>query len=190
MALNYAAVAVEHREILLTNKPRQMLEASPKGTVPVLVLPDGRVIDESVDVMRWALAQRDPDRWWQDDLEEVSNGLVAENDHIFKKHLDRYKYADRHPEHPPTYYRAAAEKFLCVLEEKLDLGAYLVNERMTFADVAVFPFIRQFALVDKPWFEQAPYPRVQAWLQDFLDSELFLAVMTKFPLWREERPDD
>ena len=190
MALKYAGVAVEQREILLRDKPRAMLRASPKGTVPVLVLPDGGIIDESADVMRWALSQRDPDQWWRNDLRPAGDSLVTENDEVFKKHLDRYKYADRHPGQPQSHYRAAAEKFLRVLEGKLVTTPHLLDARMTFADVALFPFIRQFALVDKAWFEQAPYPCLQAWLQAFLESKLFLAVIRKIPVWREDRSDD
>lgn len=186
MALQYASVDVELREVLLRDKPVAMLEASAKGTVPVLVLPDGRVIDESADVMRWALEKRDPDRWLQEDLEAETVGLVNENDFIFKPHLDRYKYADRHPEQPQAVYRGEAEKFLRLLEQKLTLNTYLVTGRPTFADIAIFPFIRQFAFVDKAWFDQAPYPKLQGWLQGFLDSDLFLSVMTKFPRWEED----
>ena len=190
MALVYAGVTVEQREVLLRDKPRPMLQASPKGTVPVLVLTDGRVIDESADVMRWALAQNDPDGWWRDDLEQMSNGLVEENDLAFKQHLDRYKYADRHPEHAPSHYRDAAAKFLFQLEQRLAVTRYLLGDRMRFADVAIFPFVRQFAFVDKPWFDQAPYPGLQAWLQSFLDSKLFTNVMKKNPTWCEDPTDD
>lgn len=186
MALQYASVNVELREVLLRDKPVAMLEASAKGTVPVLVLPDGRVIDESYDVMRWALAKSDPDSWWQQDLEPETDELVNENDFVFKQHLDRYKYADRHPEQPQSYYRGKAERFLQLLEQKLTLNTYLLTGQPTFADIAVFPFIRQFAFVDKAWFDQAPYPKLQGWLQAFLDSELFLSVMTKFPRWEED----
>lgn len=190
MALVYAGVTLEQREILLRDKPLSMLRASPKGTVPVLVLPDGKVIDESADVMRWALAQNDPDDWWRDDLEQLSNGLVEENDLVFKLHLDRYKYADRHPEHAPSHYRDAAAIFLSQLEQRLAVTRYLLSDRMRFADVAIFPFVRQFAFVDKPWFDRAPYPGLQAWLQSFLDSKLFTNVMKKTPAWREEPTDD
>ena len=186
MTLQYASVEVELREVLLRDKPGAMLEASPKGTVPVLVLPDGRVIDESVDVMHWALMQRDPDCWWQEGLESETNDLVEQNDLVFKKFLDRYKYADRYPEHPQSFYRDKAENFLRLLEQKLTMGPCLLASRPTFSDVAIFPFVRQFAFVDKTWFDQAPYPKLQAWLQAFLDSTLFSGVMTKFPRWQED----
>jgi glutathione S-transferase len=186
MALDYANITVELREVLLKDKPPSMLKASAKGTVPVLVLADGTVIDESEDLMRWALAQHDPDNWWRLELESATNELVDENDHVFKKHLDHYKYADRYPELPQSAYRARAEVFLSKLEEKLGLQRFLVADQFTFSDVAIFPFIRQLAFVDKSWFDQAPYPRLQAWLAVFLDSNLFLNVMTKFPSWRED----
>jgi glutathione S-transferase len=186
MALNYADIEVELREVLLRDKPHSMLRASAKGTVPVLVLPDGTVIDESADLMRWALSQRDPENWWRNALESASNELVNENDHVFKQHLDHYKYADRYPELPQSAYRAKAEVFLRKLEHRLDLQRFLMDERLTFSDVAIFPFVRQFALVDKAWFDQAPYPQLQAWLATFLDSDLFLNAMTKFPRWRED----
>lgn len=186
MTLNYAGVMVELREILLKDKPRSMLQVSKKGTVPVLVLPDGRVIDESVDVMHWALEQRDPDNWWCDDSATTTNNLVEENDLVFKKHLDHYKYADRYPQRPATFYRGEAEKFLRQLEQKLGLHRYLMAEQPGFADVAIFPFVRQFAYVDKAWFDQAPYPRLQTWLQSFLDSDLFISVMEKSPRWCED----
>jgi len=185
MALDYAGITVELREVLLRDKPRSMLLASTKGTVPVLVLPDGRVIDESVDLMRWALTQGDPEHWWRHDLEAATNSLVEENDHVFKKHLDRYKYADRYPEQPQSFYRAKAEMFLRQLEQKLVLTRYLLDDRITFSDVAIFPFVRQFAFVDKGWFDSAPYPKLNAWLQSFLDSDLFLSVMTIYPRYED-----
>ena len=186
MALSYAAIELQLREILLRHKPPSMLLASAKATVPVLVLPDGSVIDESVQIMRWALTQRDPDHWWRSDLEDRTQALVEENDFVFKAQLDRYKYADRYPQFPQSHYRAEAEKFLLHLEQRLELHRYLLDGQLTFADVAVFPFIRQFALVDKPWFDRAAYPRLRAWLGWFLDSDLFADVMIKHPLWSED----
>lgn len=186
MTLDYASIAVELREVLLRDKPRSMLLASAKGTVPVLILPDGRVIDESADLMHWALAQRDSEHWWRSDLEAGTNCLVEENDFVFKKHLDLYKYADRYPQQPQSYYRSEAEKFLLQLEKKLVLSRYLMDDRLTFSDVAIFPFVRQFAFVDKAWFDSAPYPRLQAWLQSFLESDLFSGAMTKHPRWCED----
>jgi len=185
MALYYAAIRVELREVFLAEKPQSLLEASSKGTVPVILLPDGRVLDQSIDIMHWALAANDPDRWWQDALAVETDALIEENDFSFKAHLDHYKYWERFPARKQKHYRKQAEKFLLQLEHKLGRQQYLVADAMTFADVAIFPFVRQFAFVDKPWFDQAPYPNLQLWLQSLLASPLFLKVMSKFPVWRE-----
>lgn len=185
MTLHYAGIQVELREVLLKDKPASMLAVSSKGTVPVLILPDGQVMDESYDVMRWALANRDPDHWWLSDRENEINELIQFNDHEFKTHLDHYKYFDRFPEHPKEYYRAQAENFLSILEEKLTANHYLLDENMCLADIAVFPFIRQFAFVDKAWFDQAHYPNLQRWLAYFLESALFLEVMEKYPVFND-----
>jgi len=186
MALSYSGVSVELREVLLRDMPAALLDCSPKGTVPVLVLEDGRVIEESLDIMRWALATRDPDHWLAVDaatqLADI-NGLVDANDRSFKPQLDRYKYAERYPEQPAAAYRRAGERFLQQLEQRLARTAWLCAGRMTLADVAIFPLVRQFALVDKPWFDAAPYPRLQAWLDGLLESVLFLGVMQKYPQW-------
>ena len=189
MALCYAGVQVELREVLLKDKPAAMLAASSKGTVPVLVLEDGTVLDESYDVMRWALARNDPDGWWDDSLVEQIDKLVWQNDVEFKPWLDRYKYAVGYPEFSAEHYRSQCEQFLQVLEAHLEQQTYLLRETRCFADVAIFPFIRQFAFVDKDWFDSAPYPRLQSWLQALLASELFLGVMAKYPVWQEgDRP--
>lgn len=187
MSLAYAGIEVELREVLLRNKPPAMLQASPKGTVPVLVLPGDRVIDESVDVMRWALDIHDPDHWWSKDDEDQAVELVRQCDFEFKTHLDHYKYADRYPEHPQIIYRQKAECFLAELEQRLENRKYLLHERISYPDVAIFPFIRQFAMVDKPWFDRAPYPKLQTWLESFLSSVLFSSVMTKYPPWQEAK---
>lgn len=185
MALRYAGVQVELREVLLKDKPAAMLAASPKGTVPVLVLEDGTVLDESYDVMRWALAKNDPDGWWDESLAEAIDELVQQNDVEFKPWLDRYKYADRYPEFSAEYYRSQCEQFLQTLEAQLGQYACVLRNTQCFADVAIFPFIRQFALVDRDWFDSAPYPRLRAWLDELLASELFAAVMDKYPVWQE-----
>jgi glutathione S-transferase len=185
MALHYAGVQVELREILLRDKPVSMLAASTKGTVPVLLLPEGTVLDESYDVMRWALEQHDPDGWWSDSFEAEINELIQENDGKFKIHLDHYKYFDRYPEQSMEYYRSQAETFLAVLEKKLTTGRYLLGDSISIADVAIFPFIRQFSFVDKDWFDDVPYPNLQSWLDNFLGSNLFLSVMDKHTVWQE-----
>lgn len=181
MALRYSAVEVAIVEVSLKAKPAEMLALSSKGTVPVLQA-DGRVIDESLEIMNWALAQRDPQGWrLLDDPkgQALTAALIEENDQVFKLHLNRYKYPERHPEHPKEHYRAQGEDFLRRLEVLLETRPFLAVEHQSLADVAVMPFIRQFAHVDRDWFAQAPYPRLQNWLQRFLASELFVAIMAK-----------
>ncbi|MEO1082043.1 MAG: glutathione S-transferase [Pseudomonadota bacterium] len=181
MALAYAGVHVELREVLLRDKPVEMLRLSPKGTVPVLELGDGRVIDESVDVMRWALQQSDPDGW----ALAVSSAepLIEINDGPFKEYLDRYKYADRYPEKAASDYRDLACAHLETLERRLKKAAFLSGDSAGFCDVALFPFIRQFAMVDREWFDVAPYPALRGWLANWLEGELFASVMVKLPRW-------
>jgi len=181
MALRYSAVEVEIVEVSLKAKPAEMLALSSKGTVPVLQV-DGRVIDESLDIMRWALAQQDPDNWRLfGDLEgqALTAALIEENDQVFKLHLNRYKYPERHPEYPQEHYRREGEDFLRRLEALLETRPFLAADHQSLADVALMPFVRQFAHVDREWFAQAPYPRLQDWLQRFLESELFMAIMAK-----------
>jgi len=185
MALRYAAVDYELREVSLGHKPSALLRASSKGTVPVLCLPGGKVIEESLDVMRWALAQHDPDCWLRAEWRAETRSLVEENDWEFKRHLEHYKYWERFPPHPQSYYRIQAEAFLLRLEQCLARNRYLFSADLTFADVAIFPFVRQFALVDKTWFDQAPFPRLQNWLETFLESSVFVEAMRSFPVWQE-----
>ena len=175
MALRYSGVPLSIVEVSLKAKPAEMLAASPKATVPVLVCADGSVIEQSLDIMHWALARHDPDNW----LQPGCAALIEENDTRFKVLLDRYKYAIRYPEHPMEYYRAQGAEFLQRLEDVLARSAYLAGPTLSLADVALAPFVRQFAHVDRDWFEQAPYPRLNAWLERFLASELFSSVMKK-----------
>ena len=175
MALRYSGVPLSIVEVSLKAKPAEMLAASPKATVPVLVCADGSVIEQSLDIMHWALARHDPDNW----LQPGCAALIEENDTRFKMLLDRYKYAIRYPEHPMEYYRAQGAEFLQRLEDVLARSAYLAGPALSLADVALAPFVRQFAHVDRDWFEQAPYPRLNAWLERFLASELFSSVMKK-----------
>jgi glutathione S-transferase len=181
MALRYSGVAVNIVEVSLKAKPAEMLALSSKGTVPVLSV-DGQVIDESLAIMHWALAQNDPQDWLlKDDPvgQQHIAGLIEENDQVFKVHLNRYKYAERYPEQPMTVYRAEGEVFLRRLDELLEGRDYFLAEHPSLADVALMPFVRQFAHVDREWFGQSPYRRLQAWLQRFLESELFIGVMAK-----------
>jgi glutathione S-transferase len=185
MTIIYAGISVELREVLLSQKPPSMLKASPKATVPILQLPDGRVIDESIDVMHWALDHNDTDEWRVAVLENESASLVEQNDFEFKSDLDQYKYSDRYPEHSQTHYRRQGEKFLLALEKRLEKQRFLLADELKFVDVAIFPFVRQFAFVDKRWFDQAPYPNLRKWLQSFLDSILFTGAMNKYPTWQD-----
>jgi len=186
MALHYAQVQVEIREISFNNKPLHMLQVSPKGTVPVLVLADELVVDESLEVMRWALAQQDSEDWLfsnNSGLQRQAFALIAENDGAFKQALDHYKYAVRFPEHPPEFYRTQGEVFLQKLERLLDEKKYLLGQQRSIADVAIFPFVRQFSAVDSAWFGSVQYPALKRWLGDLVASELFLSVMQKHPVW-------
>ncbi|KQM50889.1 glutathione S-transferase [Pseudomonas sp. Leaf15] len=177
LALRYSGVPVHIIEVSLKAKPAEMLALSPKGTVPVLCV-NGRVFEESLEIMQWALAQHDPDDWLLQGDPRVQ-ALIAENDQVFKHHLNRYKYAERYPEQPMEHYRAEGEVFLQKLESLLAGNDYLLAERLSLADAALAPFVRQFAHVDREWFAQTPYKRLQHWLQRFLESPLFVAVMAK-----------
>jgi glutathione S-transferase len=181
MALHISAVEYEHREILLRDKPAEMLKASPKGTVPVVVLPNGRVIDESLDVMHWALAQNDPEGW----LNGVDEALIAANDGPFKAALDRYKYPHRYGLDDATVPRDSALAHLEALNGRLSTSAYLVGDSRTFTDIALFPFVRQFAETDRPWFNAIAFSYLQQWLTKLTSSEVFETIMIKHPLWKQ-----
>jgi glutathione S-transferase len=181
MALRYSGCVVQIHEVSLKAKPPEMLERSPKGTVPVLVL-EGQVLEQSLDIMHWALAQNDPDNWLlidDGDGRRDIQALIEENDHVFKQHLDRYKYFVRHPEYPQEHYRQLGEVFLQKLEARLQHRDFLVTDRLSLADIAVAPFIRQFSVVDPDWFATSPYPKLRGWLDRFTQSALFRAVMVK-----------
>lgn len=186
MALHYAGISVEHREVLLRDKPAEMLAISPKGTVPVLQLPNGKVLEESLDIMYWALSINDPDRWLPEDsaVRSQIDQLIAANDTQFKPQLDRYKYPDRYPEASQIDYRVAAEQTLQGLEERLGQQTYLCAEVMSLADVAIFPFIRQFARVDLDWFALSPYKKLYQWLIQFEGSLRFEQVMQRYPTFK------
>ena len=186
MAIKYASISCELREVILRNKPQTMINLSNKGTVPVLQLMDGSIIDESLGVMLWALEQSDPDNWL--DVEKNDTWLLIEkNDQEFKQYLDQYKYFQRYPEHSQLYYREKAEIFIELLETNLQEhnGIALVSNQLSLADVAIFPFIRQFAHVDWEWFSNSQYKNLISWLLKFEESELFIAVMNKYEQWQE-----
>lgn len=186
LALQYSGVNVELREVVLRDKPVDMLSLSSAGTVPVLELPGENILEESWDIMLWALRQNDPEYWLGRDESLLSNSemLVEMNDFSFKPDLDHYKYADRYPEHPREYYRSQGEEFLKQLEDRLLASRFLLGANVTAADIALFPFIRQFAFVDKNWFDQTPYVNLQQWLHGFLQCSLFTSIMMKYPAWR------
>jgi glutathione S-transferase len=186
LALQYSGIKVELREVVLRDKPQEMLSLSSTGTVPVLELPGKEVLTESWDIMLWALRQNDPECWLGRNESLLSDAamLVEMNDYSFKPDLDHYKYADRYPQHPREYYRSQGEEFLQQLEEMLASSRFLLGASVTAADIAVFPFIRQFAFVDKNWFDQTPYVNLQQWLQGFLQDSLFGSIMMKYSAWR------
>ena len=180
MAIAVSGTQVRLREVLLKDKPDEMLAASAKGTVPVLV--DGEaVIDESLEVMMWALKRNDPEGW----LSRKDDALIAENDGPFKHHLDRYKYSTRYEDADAEEHRAAGFAFLQKLDARLADSDYLHGAARGFTDIAIFPFVRQFRIADKEWFDAAPIPNVQRWLNALMGSALFKSVMEKYPLWKE-----
>ena len=185
LAIKYSGIPVELREVILADKPSEMLSISPKATVPVLLLPDGTVIDESLDIIHWALSIHDTKDWLPEniDLLNRTNKLIAINDGEFKDHLDHFKYASRFPEFSAEHYRGQGENFLCDLENLLGKSECLFSNRITLADIAIFPFIRQFAFVDKDWFDQSQYTNLKTWLNNMLEMELFKEVMKKYPQW-------
>ncbi|MEL7492089.1 MAG: glutathione S-transferase [Pseudomonadota bacterium] len=187
MALAVSGRPVRLREILLRDKPDEMLAASAKGTVPVLQLEDGTVIDESLDVMRWALDHFDPEYWLPNDaatLEKMS-ALIAENDGPFKHHLDRYKYSTRYEGAEKEAHRAEGERFLRKLEARLQGSRFLFGEARSLADIAIFPFVRQFRIADPAWFDAQDWSRLREWLSALIDAPLFQDAMKKYDLWKE-----
>lgn len=187
LALHYAEQSVEHREVILRDIPQSLTAISPKATVPVMQLVNGSVIDESLDIALWALEQQDP-KMLLGSAAMLSDmlSLINESDNDFKGWLDRYKYADRHPEQTAEYYRERGEVFLHKLEERLSQQDYLFGIDIRLADIAIMPFVRQFAHVDKPWFDAADYPHLQRWLTGWLESESFQKIMTKYPQWVDD----
>ncbi|MEP2650916.1 MAG: glutathione S-transferase [Paraglaciecola sp.] len=195
---------VELRDLVLKNKPVEMLLASPKGTVPTLVLgADGqtqKVIDESLDVMLWALGESDPDNLLRS---EVTGGdlpleksaklteildLIHDFDCQFKSRLEAYKCAKRYHETNLHECRQRCEEFVNALEKRLSNHHYVIDDKESLADIAILPFIRQFAKVERQWYLQSPYPNLKRWLNQYLQSPMFNKVMTKYPLWVKGAP--
>jgi len=198
LALMHCGADCILREVSLKDKPVQMLKASSKGTVPVLVLQPHRVIDESIDIMRWAMNEN-PSRdihkanAWQI-TETMSDNevdaLINRHDFEFKEQLDRYKYSDRYPEHPQHYYLEQALHFLEQLENRLAKSPYLAGNEFRFLDAAILPFIRQFSMVDPKTFNRLNLPNLQAWLAQGLKSNLFISVMTKYSIWQAQSDEE
>jgi glutathione S-transferase len=182
MALIQSHTRCEVREIKLSAKPAPMLAASPKGTVPVLILPTGEVIEESLDIMGYALSRSDPDGWAE--YSAPGEALIHRNDAVFKHHLDRYKYPERY-ESDAGQHRGAGYEILSDLDRRLGAGPFLTGERPRLVDVAIFPFVRQFVAVDPPTFDQEPLPHLKTWLEFWLRSAVFEASMIRFPVWHE-----
>jgi glutathione S-transferase len=178
LALLVSGTVCELREVKLSMKPDELIALSPKATVPVLFTPDNRVIDQSIEIMHWALASNDPECW----ITSADDPLIAANDGPFKHHLDRYKYPDRHDTNPQEH-RAAAVEMLGVLEARLVTSANLYGPNRSLADMAIMPFVRQFANTDRVFFDGLDLPRVQHWLATHIASPIFEAAMTIFPRW-------
>lgn len=184
MGIYCSGLKVTLREIILRDKPDHMLEISPKGTVPVLQLPDGQVIEESLDILRFALKQNDPHGLLDCD-HKIAGALIEKNDGDFKYALDRYKYPNRYPDEDCTGMKDKTKVFLEQLNEQLADQDYLLGGHLSYADIAIFPFIRQFANVDRTWFDSQPYPHLHRWLKERLESDLFKSIMPKFKPWKE-----
>jgi len=186
MSIVSADIRCELREVVLRDKPVEMVAVSPKATVPVLQLPDGTVIDESFDVMQWALTQRDPENWLNPDrgsLDEAT-ALIEQTEMQFKPHLDRYKYPDRCVGVNAADHRAEACRFIALLEARLEAMPHLLGRLACIADMAIFPFIRQFANTDSDWFAASPYRNTQAWLTKLTRGRHFGLAMKKYPQWQ------
>ena len=178
MALAYSKIKVELKEILLNNSSPELYAVSPKGTVPVLYINNITVIDESLDIMKWAISHNDPNLWLGNHKSTQFN-IIEKNDNKFKYWLDRYKYFDRYPKNNKDYYRDKCGIFLKKLNQLLECDKYLLTNKLLFVDVAIFPFIRQCANVDKYWFKNT-YAQLTNWLNNIIESKLFISVMDKY----------
>ena len=181
MVLSYMEVSVELREVLLNERPQSLYKISSKGTVPVLLLKDGKVLDESLDIMRWAIKQGEQNLY-EDKLNE-QNQLIKYNDIKLKYWLDKYKYHVRYLEHSREYYQRKCSKTLAEYDMRLRGNAYLMGDRIRLADIAIFPFIRQCANVDQNWFNNK-YPNLNRWLEIWKQSRVFKSVMMKYNQWK------
>ena len=173
-------MGVELREVFLKDRPQLLYDISPKGTIPVLQLFDGIVIDESIDIIKWALAQSSLE--WYNSNTELQDKMIHYNDFEFKEWLDKYKYYDRHPENSQEDYRDKCSETLSSYETSLRQSLYLLGDNIQLVDIAIFPFIRQCANVDRTWFAST-FPYLEGWLENWIQSKLFKRVMLKFDAW-------
>ena len=185
MAIHISGQKCELREVLLRDKPPSMLEYSAKGTVPVLILQDGKIIDESLDVIDWALNLNDPDDWQRSKDKEKTKELIKINDGEFKYHLDRYKYSKRYDNEDPEFHRKKCLKFIELINNELNNSEYIFDDNISYADIVLLPFIRQFRIADIEWFDSLPYDNLKKWLSSFLGSSLLNSIMKKYDLWKE-----
>ena len=187
MGLFASGIVVELREIVLRDKPAHMLEISPKGTIPVLLLPNGTVVDESLDIMLWALRQNDPYSWLAPETGTLDDALalIEELDGSFKHHLDRYKYSSRFEDSDEIVHRSMAMVALASLQARLELSPHLFGSRPCLADIALFPFVRQFANTDRDWFDSNAPVALRKWLVEHETSQLFIKIFSKWPVWKE-----
>ena len=179
-----SGVPVLLREVVLRDKPAALRSISPKATVPVLHLPDGGVVEQSLDIMRWALERHDPEGWQRAGEEDRVQALIERNDGAFKAALDHYKYAERHPQRSAAAWRDDAISLLQPLESALAQSRFLLRDTPSLADMALMPFVRQFAGVDPAWFATAPLPQLRGWLAGLVATPLFESVMGRVPAWR------
>ena len=184
LALAYSGIEYEHREILLKDRPSELFALSPKGTVPVLQLRDKTVIDESIDVMKWALFLHDPHNWYTDKIEE-QDSLILQNDGEYKKRLDQYKYHERFLAGSYDENQNALGKILKKYDSILSKSKYLCGDKIRLADMALFPFVRQGAHVDLNWFNEQ-FPNLFKWLDEFKTSDLFILIMKKYDVWESQ----
>ena len=185
MAIHISNQKCEIREVLLRDKPPSMLEYSSKGTVPVLVLQSGEVIDESLDVIDWALNLNDPNNWLRSKENEETKKLIEINDGEFKHHLDRYKYSKRYDNEDPEFHKKKCLKFIESVNNELSNSKYIFDDNISYADIVLLPFMRQFRIADMEWFDSLPYDNLKEWLSSFLNSPLLNSIMKKYDLWKE-----
>ena len=186
MALSYSQVSYEHREILLKNRPKILYELSAKGTVPVLQLMDGTIIDESLDIMKWSLELKDSEDWYKDDI-SLQDKMILKNDIKFKYWLDRYKYHVRYKDYSFQEYQNKIKKYFDQYNQILNKRPFLLGKKLNLVDIAIMPFVRQGAHVDLNWFNKT-FPALNMWLEKLKANPLFLSTMTKYEIWKEESP--